>query len=147
MVYNHHFVGQHDKISPELAMKKIRILLTKIGLDGHDRGIKVVAAALREAGMEVIYTGPWQAIDTVVETALQEDVDVIGLSSLAYDHLLVPKLMECLKHKRPDGPIVIVGGVIPDQDIPLLMDSGVAAVFPSGTALEKIVHFIESHIK
>jgi len=144
MVYNHHFVAQDDKISPEVAMKKIRVLLTKIGLDGHDRGVKVVAAALREAGMEVIYTGPWQTIDNVVETALQEDVDVIGISSLAYDHLLVPKLMECLKQKRSDGPKVIVGGVIPDQDMSLLKNSGVAAVFPAGTALEQIVHFVKS---
>jgi methylmalonyl-CoA mutase, C-terminal domain len=127
-------------------MKKIRVLLTKIGLDGHDRGVKVVATALREAGMEVIYTGPWQVIDNVVETALQEDVDVIGISSLAYDHLLVPKLMECLKQRRLDGPTVIVGGVIPDQDIPLLKNSGVAAVFPSGTALDNIVQFIISGV-
>jgi methylmalonyl-CoA mutase C-terminal domain/subunit len=127
-------------------MKKIRVLLAKIGLDGHDRGVKVIAAALREAGMEVIYTGPWQAIENVVETALEEDVDVIGLSSLAYDHLLVPKLMENLKQKSSDGPIVIVGGVIPDQDIALLKNSGVSAVFPAGTVLEDIVNFVKSHI-
>jgi methylmalonyl-CoA mutase C-terminal domain/subunit len=130
----------------EGKMRKIRVLLTKIGLDGHDRGVKVVATALREAGMEVIYTGPWQTIETVVETALQEDVDVIGISSLAYDHLLVPKLMKSLREKKLEGPMVIVGGVIPEEDISLLEKSGVAAVFPAGTPLEQITQFIKTHL-
>jgi len=127
-------------------MRKIRVLLTKIGLDGHDRGARIVANALREAGMEVIYTGPWQTIENVVETALQEDVDVIGISSLAYDHLLIPRLMEELRKRRVERPLVIVGGVVPEQDVDLLKRSGVATVFPPGTPLEEIVQFIEAHV-
>jgi methylmalonyl-CoA mutase C-terminal domain/subunit len=124
-------------------MGKIRVLLTKIGFDAHDRGAKVVASALREAGMEVIYTGPWQSIDEVVEASLQEDVDVIGISSLSYDHLLIPKLMNKLKERELRDILVIAGGVIPERDIPALREAGVADIFPPGTPLDNIVQFIQ----
>ncbi|MEK7847659.1 MAG: cobalamin B12-binding domain-containing protein [Chloroflexota bacterium] len=117
---------------------RIRVLMAKVGFDGHDRGVKVVTAALRQAGMEVIYTGPWQTVEAVVETALQEDVDVIGISSLAYDHPLVPKLVARLKDRGASIP-VIVGGVIPPDDVRQLLQAGVRAVFPPGTPLDDIV--------
>lgn len=128
-------------------MRKIRVLLTKIGFDAHDRGVRVVASALKEDGMEVIYTGPWQSIEEVVEASLQEDVDVIGVSSLAYDHLLIPKLMDALKEKGMTDLLVIVGGVIPAGDVPALKGSGVAEVFPPGTPLNRIARFIRGNVK
>ena len=123
-------------------MKKLRVLIAKVGLDGHDRGVKVVAAGLREAGMEVIYTGPWQTVEGVVETALQEDVDCIGISSLAYDHLLIPKLIERLRARGLGQVLVVVGGVIPPDEAPALIQAGVARVFPPGSRLEDIAGFI-----
>ena len=123
-------------------MKNIRVLLTKIGFDGHDRGVKLVASALRDAGMEVIYTGPWQTVEGVVETALQEDVNVIGVSTLGYDHVLIPKLMKLLREKSLSDITVIVGGVIPPDEIPDLMNEGVDEVFPPGTNLESIVKHV-----
>ncbi|MFQ5904331.1 MAG: cobalamin B12-binding domain-containing protein [Candidatus Binatia bacterium] len=128
-------------------MRKIRVLMTKIGFDAHDRGAKVVASALREAGMEVIYTGPWQSIDEVVEASLQEDVDVIGVSSLAYDHLLIPKLMAGLRERGLWDILVVAGGVIPEQDVPTLQEAGVAKVFPPGTSLDEIVKFIQEAVR
>jgi len=126
-------------------MKPIKVLMTKLGLDGHDRGVKVVTAALREAGMEVVYTGPWQTVESVVESALQEDVDVIGVSSLAYDHLLIPKLMSRLKEKGLGHILVIVGGIVPPDEVPMLLESGVARVFPPGVSLQEVVEFIKAH--
>ena len=119
-----------------------KVLVTKIGLDGHDRGSRLVAAYLRDAGMEVIYTPPWQDIPAVVKLATEEDVDVIGISSLATDHLIVPKLMEALRVASLTEVAVIVGGIVPDDDEDALLAAGVAKVFHPGTALEDIVTFI-----
>ena len=121
-----------------------KVLVTKIGLDGHDRGSRVVAAHLRDAGMEVIYTPPWQAIDSVVKLALEEDVDVIGISSLATDHRIVPKLMRALRDADVGGVAVIVGGVVPDEDEASLLDAGVARVFHPGSSLDDIADCIRS---
>ena len=119
-----------------------RVLITKIGLDGHDRGSRIVAAFLRDAGMEVIYTSPWQQIPAVVNLALQEDVDVVGVSSLATDHLLVPKLMEALQHTGLGHVRVVVGGIVPDEDERTLLDAGVARVFHPGASREVIVDVV-----
>ena len=121
-----------------------KVLVTKIGLDGHDRGSRVVAAHLRDAGMEVIYTPPWQAIDSVVKLALEEDVDVIGISSLATDHRIVPKLMRALRDADVGGVAVIVGGVVPDEDETSLLDAGVARVFHPGSSLDDIAAYIRT---
>ena len=115
-----------------------KVLITKIGLDGHDRGSRVVAAALRDAGMEVVYTPPWQEIATVVKLATEEDVDVIGISSLASDHLIVPKLIDALRAGGLGDVPVIVGGIVPDADERALVEAGVARVFHPGAALEDI---------
>ncbi|KAA3631127.1 MAG: methylmalonyl-CoA mutase [Proteobacteria bacterium] len=119
-----------------------KVLVTKIGLDGHDRGSRVVAAALRDAGMEVVYTGPWQAIDDVVKLATQEDVDVIGVSSLATDHLLVPKLMQALRESEMDYVGVIVGGIVPEDEERMLLETGVDRVFHPGSNLGDIVDYV-----
>jgi methylmalonyl-CoA mutase C-terminal domain/subunit len=121
-----------------------KVLVTKIGLDGHDRGSRVVAAHLRDAGMEVIYTPPWQAIDAVVKLAIEEDVDVIGISSLATDHRIVPKLMRALRDADVTGVAVIVGGIVPDADEAMLLDAGVARVFHPGASLDDIAAYIRS---
>ncbi len=115
-----------------------KVLVTKIGLDGHDRGSRIVAAYLRDAGMEVIYTPPWQEIPAVVKLATEEDVDVIGISSLATDHLIVPKLMAALRAAGLDDVAVVVGGIVPDADEDMLIAAGVAKVFHPGGALEDI---------
>jgi methylmalonyl-CoA mutase C-terminal domain/subunit len=119
-----------------------KVLVTKIGFDGHDRGSRVVAAHLRDAGMEVIYTPPWQEIGAVVKLAMEEDVDVIGVSSLATDHLIVPKLMSALRAAGLGEVAVIVGGIVPDEDEHTLLESGVARVFHPGASLEEIARFI-----
>ncbi|SFC52586.1 methylmalonyl-CoA mutase, C-terminal domain [Polaromonas sp. OV174] len=119
-----------------------KVLVTKIGLDGHDRGSRIVAACLRDAGMEVIYTPPWQEISTVVKLATEEDVDVIGISSLATDHLIVPKLMKALSEAGMKDVTVMVGGIVPDEDEQMLLDSGVAKVFHPGSSLDDIVSFV-----
>ena len=115
-----------------------KVLVTKIGLDGHDRGSRIVAAHLRDAGMEVIYTPPWQEIPVVVKLAIEEDVDVIGISSLATDHLIVPRLMDALRAAGVEDIAVIVGGIVPDEDEDMLLASGVARVFHPGAALADI---------
>ena len=119
-----------------------KVLVTKIGLDGHDRGSRIVAAYLRDAGMEVIYTPPWQEIPTIVKLATEEDVDVIGISSLATDHLIVPKLIAALRAAGLTDVAVIVGGIVPDGDEDELIAAGVAKVFHPGSALEAIATFI-----
>lgn len=116
-----------------------RVLITKIGLDGHDRGSRIVAAYLRDAGMEVVYTPPWQQVSTVAKLALEEDVDVIGISSLATDHLLVPKLMQTLREAGLTHVKVVVGGIVPDEDEAQLLTTGVSRVFHPGAAREDIV--------
>ncbi len=121
----------------------IRGLVAKPGLDGHDRGAKVIARALRDAGMEVIYTGLRQTPEMIVNAALQEDVQVIGLSILSGAHnAIVPRLMELLREKEMTGVKVVVGGIIPDEDAESLKQQGVAAVFQPGSSLEEIVKFI-----
>lgn len=115
-----------------------RVLITKIGLDGHDRGSRIVAAGCRDAGMEVIYTPPWQSIDAVVKLALEEDVDVVGISSLATDHLIVPKLMAALREAGLADVRVVVGGIVPDGEVPALLQAGVCQVFHPGSRMEEI---------
>ena len=128
--------------------KKIRILVAKPGLDGHDRGAKVVARALRDAGFEVIYTGLRQTVEQIVETALQEDVNVVALSLLSGAHnTLFPKVLAGLKAKDMADVLVVGGGVIPDSDIPFLKEAGVAAVFTPGTSTADIVAFINENVK
>jgi len=127
---------------------KIRVLVAKPGLDGHDRGAKVIARALRDAGMEVIYTGLRQTPEMIVNSALQEDVQVIGLSILSGAHnAIVPRVMDLLKQNKMDDVIVLVGGIIPDQDVEGLKKAGVAAIFQPGTAMDDIVQFIRAHVK
>lgn len=121
-----------------------KIVVTKIGFDGHDRGSRIVAAHLRDAGMEVVYTPPWQDIAAVVKLALEEDADVIGISSLATDHLLVPKLMDALRAADLADVAVIVGGIVPARDEKLLLAAGVARVFHPGAALEDIANEVRA---
>ncbi len=130
-------------MSSKENQRRLRVLITKIGLDGHDRGSRIVASYLRDAGMEVIYTSPWQEIEAVVKLALEEDVDVLGVSSLATDHLLVPKLLRGLEAKGLGHVKVVVGGIIPEQDIPDLMENGVARIFHPGVSREEIVTAFE----
>jgi methylmalonyl-CoA mutase C-terminal domain/subunit len=126
-----------------MADRKIRVLVAKPGLDGHDRGAKVVARALRDAGFEVIYTGIRQTPEMIAEAALQEDVDVVGLSILSGAHLaLCPRVVELLRQQGLDDVMVLVGGIIPDEDIEPLRQAGVAAVFGPGTSTQDIAAFI-----
>ena len=128
--------------------KKIRVLIAKPGLDGHDRGAKIIARALRDAGMEVIYTGLRQTPEMIVNASLQEDVQVIGLSILSGAHnAIVPRVMELLREKHMDDVLVVIGGIIPDEDAAKLKQLGVAAVFQPGASLETIVDFIRSSVK
>ena len=130
------------------ATKKIRVLATKPGLDGHDRGIKVVASALMDAGMEVVYTGLRQTPRQIVEAAIQEDVDVIAMSILSGAHdYLFPKVMELLKEKGINDVLVIGGGIIPDEDIADLKACGIAEIFGPGTRTEDIVGYIRMNLK
>jgi len=130
------------------SQRHIRVLVAKPGLDGHDRGAKVVAFALREAGMEVIYTGLHKTVDQIVGIALQEDVDVIGLSIMSGAHIpIVEKLMKQVKQQGLDEKMVVVGGVIPGRDIARLKDLGVSGVFPGGTPFTEIVAFIQENVK
>lgn len=124
-----------------------RILIAKPGLDGHDRGAKVIARALRDAGHEVIYTGLHQTPEQIVEAALQEDVDAIGLSSLSGAHMaLFPKVAQLLAEREAGDIVVFGGGVIPDQDIPALVEAGIAAVFGPGTSLQQIVDWVQANV-
>ncbi len=127
---------------------RIRVLVAKPGLDGHDRGAKVIARALRDAGMEVVYTGLRQTPEMIVNAALQEDVQVIGLSILSGAHnAIVPRVMELLKEKQMSDVLVIVGGIVPDEDAAQLKRIGVAQVYQPGASLEAIVNFIRSSVK
>lgn len=131
-----------------IDVKKIRVVIAKPGLDGHDRGAKVIARALRDAGMEVIYTGLRQTPEQIVSAALQEDADVIGLSILsgAHNHI-APRLMELLKAKGLDDVLVLVGGIIPDVDIPKLREVGVKGIFLPGTTMQDIIEFIRTNVR
>ena len=126
----------------------IRVLVAKPGLDGHDRGAKVIARALRDAGMEVIYTGLRQTPEMIVNAALQEDVQVIGLSILSGAHnAIVPRVLELLREKEMTDVLLIAGGIIPDEDAARLKQLGVAEVFQPGASLENIIHFIRESVK
>jgi len=128
--------------------KRIRILIAKPGLDGHDRGAKVVAQALRDAGMEVIYTGLHQTIDQITSTAVQESVDVIGLSIMSGAHLpICEKLKNEMKKKKIDDILVVVGGVIPKRDIPKLKKIGIEGIFPGGTPFDESIRWIKENVK
>ena len=130
------------------SQAKIRVLVAKPGLDGHDRGAKVIARALRDAGMEVIYTGLRQTPEMIVNAALQEDVNVIGLSILSGAHnVIVPRVMDLLKQNAMEDVLVVVGGIIPDQDTEKLRSLGVAAIFQPGAAMDDIVRFLREHVK
>jgi methylmalonyl-CoA mutase C-terminal domain/subunit len=130
-----------------MAERKIRVLVAKPGLDGHDRGAKVVARALRDAGMEVIYTGLRQTPEMVAEAALQEDVDVVGLSILSGAHLvLVPRIVELVRQNGQNDVIFFVGGIIPEEDIPVLINAGVRAVYGPGTSTVKIIEDVKQFV-
>ena len=129
-------------------MRKIRVVIAKPGLDGHDRGAKVIARALRDAGMEVIYTGLRQTPEQIVAAALQEDADVIGLSILSGAHMhICPRVMELLDARGLDDVLVVVGGIIPDVDIPKLQEAGVKGIFLPGTPMQQIIDFIQAHVR
>jgi methylmalonyl-CoA mutase C-terminal domain/subunit len=131
-----------------MSEQKIRVLIAKPGLDGHDRGAKVIARALRDAGMEVIYTGLRQTPDMIAEAALQEDVDVVGLSILSGAHMaLVPRIKELLDAAGLDETLLLVGGIIPDEDIARLREIGVSGIFGPGTNTNDIVTHIQSALK
>ena len=126
----------------------IRVIMAKAGLDGHDRGVKVVSALLRDAGMEVIYLGPFQTAHSIVQSAIEEDANVIGLSSLSGEHLsFAPKVVELLRENKLVDVLLIMGGVIPVEDIPTLKEMGVAEVFTAGSLTQSIIDFIQSNVK
>ena len=127
--------------------KKIRVLIAKPGLDGHDRGAKVIARALRDAGMEVVYTGIRQTPEMIAEAALHEDVDVVGMSILSGAHMaLFPRVMELLRENDMDDVLVVTGGIIPDEDVPVLNEMGIKGIFGPGTPTDQIVSFIRENL-
>jgi methylmalonyl-CoA mutase C-terminal domain/subunit len=127
---------------------KLRILVSKPGLDGHDRGAKVVAQALRDAGMEVIYTGLHQTIDQIINTAIQEGVDVIGLSIMSGAHLpICEKLVKKMKEKKIEDILLVVGGVIPRRDFPILQKMGINGIFPGGTPFDESIQWIKGQVR
>jgi methylmalonyl-CoA mutase, C-terminal domain len=128
--------------------RRIRVLVAKPGLDGHDRGAKIVARALRDAGMEVIYTGLRQTPEQIVNAALQEDVDAIGISILSGAHkTIVPRIRELMREQKLDDILLVVGGIIPDEDIPALKEIGVSEVFQPGASTQEIVGYIQTHTR
>ncbi|HEY8348027.1 MAG TPA: cobalamin B12-binding domain-containing protein [Symbiobacteriaceae bacterium] len=128
--------------------RRVRVLVAKLGLDAHDRGAKVVARAYRDAGFEVIYTGLYQRPEQVAAAAIQEDVDVVAISSLAGAHLtLIPELTRLLKEQGADDMLVLAGGVIPQEDVPALKEAGVAAVFGPGSDLDEIIRFTRENVQ
>jgi len=130
-----------------MTTQKIRVVVAKPGLDGHDRGAKIIARALRDAGMEVIYTGLHQTPEQIVETVIQEDADAVGLSILSGAHLtLVPRVVELLREQGVDDVLVTAGGTIPAEDVPVLKEAGVAEVFGPGTPTSAIIEFIEGGV-
>jgi methylmalonyl-CoA mutase C-terminal domain/subunit len=131
-----------------MSNRKIRVLVAKPGLDGHDRGAKIIARALRDAGMEVIYTGLRQTPEMIAAAALQEDVDAVGISILSGAHnALCPRIVNLLRERGMDDCLVLVGGIVPQEDIPRLKEQGVAEVFLPGTSTENIVRFLEENVR
>jgi len=131
-----------------MSERKIRVLIAKPGLDGHDRGAKVVARSLRDAGFEVIYTGIRQTPQMIAEAALQEDVDVVGLSILSGAHLtLCPKVVDLLRSQGQDNVVVLVGGIVPDEDVAKLQAAGIEGIFGPGTSTQQIVDFINGNVQ
>jgi methylmalonyl-CoA mutase C-terminal domain/subunit len=129
-------------------MQKIRVVIAKPGLDGHDRGAKVIARALRDAGMEVVYTGLRQTPEQIVAAALQEDADVIGLSILSGAHMhICPRVMELLKEKGLDDVLVVIGGIIPDVDSPKLQAMGIKGIFLPGSPMQEIIDYINANVR
>lgn len=129
-------------------MNKIRVLVAKPGLDGHDRGAKVIARAFRDAGFEVIYTGLRQTAEQVVHAALQEDVDVVGLSVLSGAHMtLCPRITELMKKEGLDDVLILVGGIIPDQDVPKLKECGISEIFQPGASTEDIIAYVRRNVR
>ena len=129
-------------------MEHIRVLVAKPGLDGHDRGAKIIARAFRDAGFEVIYTGLRQTPEQVVNAAIQEDVDVVGLSVLSGAHMtLCPRIMELMKKEGLNDVLVVIGGIIPDQDVPKLKSFGISEIFQPGASTEDIVAYIRQHVR
>ena len=129
-------------------MRKIRVVIAKPGLDGHDRGAKIIARALRDAGMEVIYTGLHQTPEQIVETAIQEDADAVGISILSGAHMtLVPRILALLREQGAEDLLVVVGGTIPNDDVALLKQQGVAAVFTPGAPTSEIVEFLRARVE
>lgn len=130
-----------------MSEKKIRVLVAKPGLDGHDRGAKVIARALRDAGMEVVYTGIRQTPEMIAEAAIQEDVDVVGMSILSGAHLaLFPRVLELLRENDMEDVLVVAGGIIPDEDVERLQEMGIRGVFGPGTPTDAIVDFIRENV-
>lgn len=128
--------------------RRIRVMVAKPGLDGHDRGARIIARAYRDAGFEVVYTGLHQSPEEIVEAAIQEDVDMIGLSSLAGAHMyLFPRVVELLKERGVDDIVVCGGGIIPDEDIPALKQAGIREIFTPGASLESIVSWVRENVK
>ncbi|HEX9988835.1 MAG TPA: cobalamin B12-binding domain-containing protein [Chloroflexia bacterium] len=139
---------EEDSQEAQDSGRKIRVLIAKPGLDGHDRGAKIIARALRDAGMEVIYTGLHQTPEMVAEAALQEDVDAVGLSILSGAHMaLFPRVMEELRKRGLDDVMVYAGGIIPDDDIPAIKEMGIAGVFGPGTPMQEAVRFVQENAK
>ena len=133
---------------PEIKKKKIKVLVTKVGLDGHDRGVKVVASLLKEAGMEVIYLGMYQTPDGIVKAAIDEDVDVIGVSYLSGEHLVfTPKIVAEMKKNLLDDVLLVAGGTFPVEDIPTLEEMGIDKVFRAGSLTDTIVQYIQQNVK
>ena len=131
-----------------MTNKKIRVLIAKPGLDGHDRGAKVIARALRDAGMEVVYTGIRQTPEMIAEAALQEDVDVVGMSILSGAHLaLFPRVMDLLREYDMTDVLVVAGGIIPDEDVPALQEMGIQGIFGPGTSTDQIVTFVRENVR
>jgi methylmalonyl-CoA mutase C-terminal domain/subunit len=140
-------VAARGRLESQPMAGRIRVVIAKVGLDGHDRGAKVIARALRDAGMEVIYTGLHQLPEQIVETAIQEDADAIGISILSGAHMtLVPRVVELLRARGAGGVLVIVGGTIPADDIAALEREGVAAVFTPGAATGEIIDFLRANV-
>jgi len=131
-----------------MTSEKVRVLVAKPGLDGHDRGAKVIARAFRDAGFEVIYTGLRQTPEKIVNAALQEDVDVVGLSVLSGAHMtLCPRIMELMHKEQLDDVLVLVGGIIPDQDVTKLKECGISEIFQPGSSTEDIVTYVKEHVR